>query len=193
MSETKVAAVKKHKSLAKGLIAGLIAGLAATAAKALAERIFPPQPKHPPEPQGPAAERMMGETHTALAKARQSEAFRWGLGAAAGAAYGAVAEFYPEATARHGASFGLALEAIGHEGALPALGLAAAARWTRPRASTAARSHPTSSSASPPSWCADWCAAGSRRLLIISVLPKGSPSAGAERRCFAKGMASAVP
>ena len=33
MSETKVAAVKKHKSLARGLIAGLIAGLAATAAK----------------------------------------------------------------------------------------------------------------------------------------------------------------
>ena len=49
MSETKGAAVKKHKSLARGLIAGLIAGLAATAAKALAERIFPPQPNHPPE------------------------------------------------------------------------------------------------------------------------------------------------
>ena len=119
MSETKVAAVKKHKSLAKGLIAGLIAGLAATAAKALAERIFPPQTKHPPEPQGPAAERMMGETHTALAKARQSEAFRWGLGAAAGATYGAVAEFYPEATAKHGASFGLALDALTHPGELP--------------------------------------------------------------------------
>ena len=49
MSETKVAAVKKHKSLAKGLIAGLIGGLAATAAKTLAERIFPPQPKSGPE------------------------------------------------------------------------------------------------------------------------------------------------
>jgi putative membrane protein len=125
MSETKVAAVKKHKSLAKGLIAGLIAGLAATAAKTLAERIFPPQPKLCPEPPVPATERMMGETQAALAKARQSEAFRWGLGASAGAAYGAVAEFYPEATARHGASFGLALEALNHEAALPALGLAA--------------------------------------------------------------------
>ncbi len=125
MSETKGAAVKKRKSLARGLIAGLIAGLAATAAKSLAERIFPPQPNHPPEQQGPAAEHTMGETQAALAKARQSEAFRWGLGATVGAAYGAVAEFYPEATARHGASFGLALEALGHEAAQPALGLAA--------------------------------------------------------------------
>jgi putative membrane protein len=54
-----------------------------------------------------------------------SEGLRWGLGAAAGATYGAVAEFYPEATARHGASFGLAMEALSHEAALPALGLAA--------------------------------------------------------------------
>ena len=53
MSETKGAAVKKRKSLARGLIAGLIAGLAATAAKSLAERIFPPQPNHPPEQQAP--------------------------------------------------------------------------------------------------------------------------------------------
>jgi putative membrane protein len=124
MSETKVAAVNKHKSLAKGLIAGLIAGLAATAAKSLAERIFPPQPKLWPEPRVPATERRMGETQAALAKARQSEAFRWGLGASAGVAYGAVAEFYPEATAKHGASFGLVLEALSHEAALPALGLA---------------------------------------------------------------------
>jgi putative membrane protein len=125
MSEPQVALVKTPKSLAKGLIAGLVAGLAATAAKTLAERIFPPHSHRGPGPQGFTSERRMGETQKALAKARQSEAFRWGLGAAVGATYGAVAEFYPEATSRHGASFGLALEAIGHEGALPALGLAA--------------------------------------------------------------------
>jgi putative membrane protein len=125
MSETKVAAVKKQKSLARGLIAGLIAGLAATAAKALAERIFPPHTHGEPEPQKLAVELVAGDALTPAAKARLSEGLRWGLGAATGAAYGAVAEFYPEATARHGASFGLALEAMSHEAALPTLGLAA--------------------------------------------------------------------
>ena len=124
MSETKVAAVKKHKSLARGLIAGLIGGLAATAAKALAERIFPPHTHGELEPQKLAVELVAGDALTPAAKARLSEGLRWGLGAAAGAAYGAVAEFYPEATARHGASFGLAMEALSHEAALPALGLA---------------------------------------------------------------------
>jgi putative membrane protein len=127
MGETKVAAVKvkKHKSLAKGLVAGLIAGLAATAAKALAERIFPPHTHGELEPRELAVECVAADALTPAAKARFSEGLRWGLGASAGAAYGAVAEFYPEATARHGASFGLALEALSHEAALPALGLAA--------------------------------------------------------------------
>ncbi len=125
MSETPGAAVKKHQSLARGLIAGLIAGLAATAAKALAERIFPPQPKSGPESLLPPAECVSAEAPSSVAKEKQNEALRWGLGAAVGAAYGAVAEFYPEATAKNGASFGLALEAISHEGALPPLGLAA--------------------------------------------------------------------
>ena len=66
MSETKGAAVKKHKSLARGLIAGLIAGLAATAAKALAERIFPPQPNHRAGAAGPGRRTYDGaETHDA--------------------------------------------------------------------------------------------------------------------------------
>jgi len=125
MSETQVATVKKHTSLAKGLIAGLIGGLAGTAAKTFAERIFPPHTHGEPEPQELAVERVAGDTLTPDAKLRLSEGIRWGLGAAAGAAYGAVAEFYPEATARQGASFGLALEVMSHEGALPALGLAA--------------------------------------------------------------------
>ena len=123
MSEPHVAAGKTHKSLAKGLLAGLIAGLAATAAKALAERIFPPQPKLDSDP--PDSRSAMSNTHEALARARHSEAFRWGLGATAGATYGALAEYYPEATSRYGANFGLALEAISHEGAIPVLGLSA--------------------------------------------------------------------
>jgi putative membrane protein len=125
MSESQVAAVKKHKSLGKGLIAGLIGGLAGTAVQTFAERIFTPLPKHATEPQELAAECIAGNTLTALEKARQSEAFRWGLGAVAGAAYGAVAEFYPEATVKQGAGFGLALEAMSHEIEMSALGLAA--------------------------------------------------------------------
>ncbi len=124
MSETKVAAVNQHKSLARGMIAGLIAGLAATAAKTLAERIFPPHTHGELEPQELAVECVAADTLTPVAKARLSEGLRWGLGASAGAAYGAVAEFYPEATAKHGVSFGLVLEALSHEAALPALGLA---------------------------------------------------------------------
>jgi putative membrane protein len=125
MSEPQAAAGNKHKSLAKGLLAGLIAGLAGTAAKILAERIFPPQPKHVPASQELNSSPTMSKSQEALAKARHSDAIRWGLGAAAGATYGAVAEFYPEATSRQGASFGLALEAVTHEVTLPALGLAA--------------------------------------------------------------------
>jgi putative membrane protein len=125
MSKPNVAAGNKHKSLAKGLIAGLIGGLAGTVAKTLAERIFPPQPKHDPASQQLDSKPIMTKTQEALARARHSDAVRWGLGAAAGATYGAVAEFYPEATSRVGASFGLALEAVTHEAALPALGLTA--------------------------------------------------------------------
>jgi putative membrane protein len=125
MSDTKVAAVKKHKSLARGLIAGLIGGLAGTVARTFAQRIFPPHTHGELEPQELAVECVAGDALSPVAKARLSEGLRWGLGATAGAAYGAVAEFYPEATARQGASFGLVLEALSREAALPALGLAA--------------------------------------------------------------------
>ena len=124
MGERKVAAVK-HRSLAKGAIAGLIGGLAGTVAKTFAERIFPPQTHGEPEPQELAAEFVAGDALSPAAKARLGEGIRWGFGAAVGAAYGAVAEFYPAVTMKEGASFGLVLEALSLEGALPALGLAA--------------------------------------------------------------------
>ena len=113
MSETKVAPEKKHGSLARGLIAGFIGGVAGTAASLFAERIFPPQ----------ASSRIDAGAPAPLAKAMQSDAFRWGLGAVTGAAYGAVAEFYPEATVKLGAGFGLALESLNCEAA-PVLGRA---------------------------------------------------------------------
>jgi putative membrane protein len=92
------------RSLAKGILAGVAAGLAAAAAKSFAEKIYPPAPK----------ESLDEPTH-------------WAVGAAAGAAYGALAEFYPAATSRDGINFGLTMMALTHEGNQPASNLAAVA------------------------------------------------------------------
>jgi putative membrane protein len=115
--------MKMERSLMKGLVAGLIAGLAATAAKSLAERIYPPRIHGEPEPPAVLAEKIAGHELHGEAKTVAVEAIHWGFGAAAGAAYGVLAEYYPAATAKEGASFGLALMALTHEGALPAMGL----------------------------------------------------------------------
>ena len=52
-----------------------------------------------------------------------SEGIHWVFGVAAGAFYGVLAEVYPAVTAKSGATFGLTLMSLTHEGALPALGL----------------------------------------------------------------------
>ena len=114
-----------QRSLAKGLLAGLIGGLVATAAKSLAERLYPPRTHGEPEPPEVLAEKIAGHPLDDSTKGVASEAIHWTFGAAAGAAYGALAEFYPAATARHGANFGMTLMALTHESALPALGLSA--------------------------------------------------------------------
>jgi len=123
MSE--VAEQVREKSFVKGLVAGLVGGLAATAAKALAERIYPPRVEGQPEPPELLAVKIAGHELNGAAKALAAGTIHWGFGATAGAVYGVVAEYFPAATAKDGASFGLALEALTHEGALPALGLAA--------------------------------------------------------------------
>ena len=114
-----------EKSLAKGLIAGLIGGIIATAAKTLAERLYPPRIHGEPEPPDVLTDKLSGGDLTETQKTVASETIHWVFGAAAGAAYGALAEFYPAATARDGANFGMTLMALTHEGALPALGLSA--------------------------------------------------------------------
>jgi putative membrane protein len=103
----------------------LVAGLVATAAKSLAERMYPPRVHGEPEPPVLLAEKVAGHHLQRDARETAGTAIHWGFGALAGAAYGALAEFYPAATAREGASFGLALMALTHETALPALGLEA--------------------------------------------------------------------
>ena len=129
-----------ERSLVKGLLAGLVAGLVATAAKSVAEKIYPPRTHGEPEPPAVLAEQVAGHALDADTKFVASETIHWGFGALAGAAYGALAEFYPAATDKEGASFGMALMALTHESALPAMGLSAAPeeQTTRERTSEAA-------------------------------------------------------
>jgi putative membrane protein len=125
MSDTKLETKVQERSLAKGLLAGLIGGLAATAAKTIAEKIYPPRIHGEPEPPEVLAEKLAGHPLDPSTKTAASEAIHWSFGAIAGAAYGALAEYYPAATAKEGASFGLALATLTHETALPAMGLSA--------------------------------------------------------------------
>jgi putative membrane protein len=107
-----------ERSLAKGLLAGLIGGIIATAAKTAAERMFPPR----------AASGEAGNALQPVASAAQAQAIHLGVGVAVGAAYGALVEYFPAATAKNGATFGAALGTLTHEGSLPALGIPAKLR-----------------------------------------------------------------
>lgn len=114
----------RPKSLAKGLLAGLIGGIVATAAKSLAERIYAPRAHGEPEPPELLATKVAGNELTVVQKNISAEAIHWGFGAATGAAYGALAEYVPTVTSKDGASFGMALVTLTHQGALPMMGLA---------------------------------------------------------------------
>ena len=168
MSEQKLRG-EEARSLAKGLLAGLIAGLAATAAKTLAERIFPPQPKHDPESPFPRRRVRLAETPDV---ARQGEAERGlPLGSRRGRRRylwrgGRVlprSHVQARGQLRPGAGGAQPRRRCCPRFAAPAPRAAQPESRTRPRASTAARSHPISSTASPPNWCAGWCAGGSSR------------------------------
>jgi putative membrane protein len=126
MSETMREERVLEKSLAKGMLAGLIGGLVATAAKSIAE-VYPSKTRGEPEPPAALARASteLGPRLTKTEKTAAVETIPWGFGALTGLAYGALAEYFPAATAQDGASFGLALATLTHETALPATGLAA--------------------------------------------------------------------
>ncbi len=124
-TKTTELATTRERSLAKGLLAGAIAGLAATAVKTFAERLYPPRTQGEPEPPSVLAEKLAGHPLDGATETLATETIHWGFGALAGAAYGALAEFYPAATAKEGASFGIALASLTHGNALPAIGLSA--------------------------------------------------------------------
>lgn len=125
MAKTPKALSNPTHSLLKGAIAGLVGGLLATAAKSAAEKLYPPRTHGEPEPPAVLAEKAGQPSLETPTKKAIEEGIHWGFGALAGAAYGVIAELYPQVTARQGITFGLALMTVTHEGALPALGLAA--------------------------------------------------------------------
>lgn len=113
------------RSLVKGLLAGMIGGLVATAAKSVAEKIYPPRTHGEPQPPVVLAQKVAGHELTGGQQAVAAEAIHWGFGALTGAAYGVLAEYYPAATQKDGAAFGTALDSLTHKTALPAMGLSA--------------------------------------------------------------------
>ena len=121
----------ENQSLAKGILAGLIAGLVATAAKTAVEKIYPPRTHGEPEPPEVLADqisnKVSGHNLAPAQKHVAAETIHWTFGLATGAAYGALAEYYPAATSREGVNFGMTLMALTHESALPAMGLSAPA------------------------------------------------------------------
>lgn len=131
-----------ERSLWKGLLAGLAAGLVATAAKSVAEAIYPPRVHGEPEPPALLVEKLAGHPLQGSAKKVATETIHWGFGAATGAFYGVLAEYYPAATSKEGVTFGLTLMALTHETALPEMGLSAPAEEQSPREHTSeAASH----------------------------------------------------
>lgn len=120
-------AMQPGRSLTRGLLAGLAGGVAGTIAMTFAERMFPPQSEEDQSDEEPPAEllaeRIAGHELPAETRELAAEGIQWALGIAAGGVYGVLAEYYPAATSKEGASFGIALEALTHERALPALGL----------------------------------------------------------------------
>jgi putative membrane protein len=119
-----VSETKSGRSLAKGLVAGLVAGVVATAAKSLIERFYPPRIHGEPEPPEALAEKIAGHHLNRETRESAGQAIHWGFGAAVGAAYGALAEYYPAVTSKEGATFGLTLMSLTHETSLPAMELA---------------------------------------------------------------------
>lgn len=123
------AASLQERVLWKGLVAGLVGGLVGTGAKSLAEKIYPPRTHGEPEPPDVLVDKVAGQVQgrklNGDSKTFATEAVHWTFGAATGAAYGALVEYYPAASARDGATFGVTLMGLAHEGALPAMGLSA--------------------------------------------------------------------
>ena len=110
MSEIQVR--REKRSLLKGMLAGLVGGVAAMAVEDGRGEVlcFADGSEF-----GGLAARLperVGRVLTAGEELAAADSIHWGIGAVAGAAYGGVAEYFPAATAKDGASFGLTLATV---------------------------------------------------------------------------------
>lgn len=106
----------------KALLAGLAGGLVGSAAKVVAEKVFPPRVEGQTPPPKLVAQRTAAAADTALPPIAETLALggmHWGFGTLTGGVYGLVAELYPQATAWRGAVFGLAVNRLMHKDILP--------------------------------------------------------------------------
>jgi putative membrane protein len=118
---------RRRPSLSKGLLAGAVSGLAGGLLKAAAEVLYPPRVEgqtSPPVLLVTRAARGSGGPPLSPRQQKLAEhSTHFAFSAAVGALYGALAEYWPEATAGQGCAFALVLLGATHESALPALGL----------------------------------------------------------------------
>jgi putative membrane protein len=113
-------------SLLKGLLAGVAGGLAGSAAKIVAEKLFPPRTQGQPAPPALVVERVAhaaGEEPSETTKKVGAQGIHWGFGTMLGGVYGVAAELTPKVTSWRGSVFGLTVNRLAHEGLLPGLDL----------------------------------------------------------------------
>lgn len=116
----------KDISLLKGLLAGVAGGLAGSAAKVIAEKLFPPRTEGQPAPPVLVVERAAnaaGAQPSEATKQVGAQGIHWGFGTMIGGAYGIAAELTPKVTSWRGAVFGLTVNRLAHDQMLPKMKL----------------------------------------------------------------------
>ncbi len=122
----KAALAPKEISLLKGLLAGVAGGLAGSAAKVLAEKLFPPRTQGQPAPPALVVERVAhaaGQQPSEETKQVGAQGLHWGFGTLLGGVYGVAAELTPKVTSWRGSVFGLTVNRFAHQGLLPGINL----------------------------------------------------------------------
>ncbi len=104
-------------------MAGFVGGIAGSAAKLLAEKIFPPRTHGQTPPPVVLAQKVAGHALTKPQQQAAMQGMHWSFGPLVGAVYGAAVELEPRLTARNGIAFGIGLNGLTHESLLPLLGL----------------------------------------------------------------------
>ncbi len=115
-------------SLLKGLLAGLAGGLVGSAAKVVAEELFPPRTKGRTIPPRILIDRAVEATNASVpepAKQAATQGIHWAFGTMIGGAYGVAAELSPKVTSWRGGVFGLTVNRVAHDNLLPKMELVA--------------------------------------------------------------------